>query len=119
MTHDNGRITLNVAEADSAERERRRVEMGENYRTLLGHFRHELGHYYWDRLIRDDPTYLRSFRELFGNEQADYEQALKAYYINGAPPDWQQRYISAYAASQSLGRPGRVLGAPSPYSRHA
>ncbi len=93
--------------------------MGENYRTLLGHFRHELGHYYWDRLIRDDPTYLRSFRELFGNEQADYEQALKAYYINGAPPDWQQRYISAYAASQSLGRPGRVLGAPSPYSRHA
>jgi len=97
--HDNGLITLNVAEADSTERERRRVEMGENYRTLLGHFRHELGHYYWDRLIRDDPAYLRAFRDLFGDERADYEQALRAYYANGAPPDWQQRHISAYAAS--------------------
>lgn len=97
--HDNGRITLNVAEADSAERERRRVEMGENYRTLLGHFRHELGHYYWDRLIRDDPERLSGFRALFGNERVDYEQALKAHYAKGAPPDWEQRHISAYAAS--------------------
>ncbi|TIM04605.1 putative zinc-binding metallopeptidase [Mesorhizobium sp.] len=97
--HDNGLITLNVAEADSAERERRRVEMGENYRTLLGHFRHELGHYYWDRLIRDDPQRLAAFRTLFGDERADYEQALKTYHANGAPPDWQQDHISAYAAS--------------------
>ena len=97
--HDNGLITLNVAEADSAERERRRVEMGENYRTLLGHFRHELGHYYWDRLIRDDPAYLSAFRALFGDERTDYEQALQTYYANGAPPDWQQRHISAYATS--------------------
>jgi len=97
--HDNGLITLNVAEADSAERERRRVEMGENYRTLLGHFRHELGHYYWDRLIRDDPAYLSAFRALFGDERSDYEQALQTYYANGAPPDWQQRHISAYATS--------------------
>ncbi|RWE72347.1 putative zinc-binding metallopeptidase [Mesorhizobium sp.] len=97
--HDNGLITLNVAEADSAERERRRVEMGENYRTLLGHFRHELGHYYWDRLVRDDPAYLSAFRALFGDERTDYEQALQAYYANGAPPDWQQRHISAYATS--------------------
>ncbi|WP_292378062.1 putative zinc-binding metallopeptidase, partial [Mesorhizobium sp.] len=94
-----GRITLNVAEADSAERERRRVEMGENYRTLLGHFRHELGHYYWDRLIRDDPERLSSFRALFGDERVDYEQALKAHYAKGAPPDWELRHISAYAAS--------------------
>ncbi|AZO35678.1 hypothetical protein EJ072_15235 [Mesorhizobium sp. M2A.F.Ca.ET.046.03.2.1] len=97
--HDNGLITLNVAEADSAERERRRIEMGENYRTLLGHFRHELGHYYWDRLVRDDPAYLSAFRALFGDERTDYEQALQAYYANGAPPDWQQRHISAYATS--------------------
>lgn len=97
--HDNGLITLNVAEADSAERERRRVEMGENYRTLLGHFRHELGHYYWDRLVRDDPAYLSAFRALFGDERTDYEQALQIYYANGAPPDWQQRHISAYATS--------------------
>jgi len=97
--HDNGLITLNVAEADSPERERRRVEMGENYRTLLGHFRHELGHYYWDRLIRDDAGRLSAFRALFGDERADYEQALKTYYANGAPPDWQQHHISAYATS--------------------
>ncbi|TJW38205.1 MAG: hypothetical protein E5W83_32695, partial [Mesorhizobium sp.] len=97
--HDNGLITLNVAEADSAEREKRRVEMGENYRTLLGHFRHEFGHYYWDRLIRDDPQRLSAFRALFGDDRADYEQALKAYYANGAVPDWQTGHISAYATS--------------------
>jgi len=97
--HDNGLITLNVAEADSPERERMRAAMGEAYRTLLGHFRHELGHYYWDRLIRDDAARLAGFRDLFGDQTADYEQALQAHYSNGAPPDWQLRHISAYAAS--------------------
>ena len=97
--HDNGLITLNVAEADSSEREKMRAEMGENYRTLLGHFRHELGHYYWDRLIRDDPARLAEFRELFGDESADYDLALQNHYANGAPPDWEMRHISAYAAS--------------------
>lgn len=97
--HDNGLITLNVAEADSAERERRRAQMGENYRTLLGHFRHELGHYYWDRLIRDDPTRLERFHALFGDESANYDEALQRYYAEGAPPDWEVRHISAYAAS--------------------
>lgn len=97
--HDNGLITLNVAEADSSEREKMRAEMGENYRTLLGHFRHELGHYYWDRLIRDDPARLAEFRALFGDESADYDVALQNHYANGAPPDWEMRHISAYAAS--------------------
>lgn len=97
--HDNGLITLNVAEADSAERERRRVQMGENYRTLLGHFRHELGHFYWDRLVRDDPSKLEAFRALFGDERRDYAEALQAHYANGAPGDWQQRFLSAYASS--------------------
>lgn len=97
--HDNGLITLNVAEADASEREKMRAAMGENYRTLLGHFRHELGHYYWDRLIRDNPDRLQSFRELFGDETADYEAALAAHYANGAPLDWQESHISAYAAS--------------------
>ena len=73
--------------------------MGEHYRTLLGHFRHELGHYYWDRLIRDDPQRLSAFRTLFGDERPDYEQALRAYYTGGAAPDWQQNHISAYATS--------------------
>jgi len=97
--HDNGLITLNVAEADSAEREKLRAEMGEAYRTLLGHFRHELGHYYWDRLIRDDAAWLQRFREIFGDEQPDYDEALRHHYAVGSPPDWQARHISAYAAS--------------------
>lgn len=97
--HDNGLITLNVAEADSSEREKMRAQLGENYRTLLGHFRHELGHYYWDRLIRDDPGWLAKYRVLFGDETVDYEQALKDHYANGAPADWQMHYISAYATS--------------------
>jgi len=97
--HDNGLITLNVAEADSAQREKMRVEMGENYRTLLGHFRHELGHYFWDRLIRDDYARMTEFLALFGDSTIDYETALQVHYANGSPPDWQQRHISAYAAS--------------------
>jgi hypothetical protein len=97
--HDNGLITLNVAEADSAEREKMRVAMGEPYRTLLGHFRHELGHYYWDRLIRDDPTRLQHFRQTFGDERADYAAALQRHYAEGAPADWAANHISAYATS--------------------
>ena len=97
--HDNGLITLNVAEADSPARERMRVEMGEQYRTVLGHFRHELGHYYWDRLIRDDPARLDAFRALFGDDRADYEQALRRHYAQGPRPDWPEHCISAYAAS--------------------
>ena len=46
--HADGVITVNIAEADDAERERRRAAMLEPYRTLLGHMRHESGHYYWD-----------------------------------------------------------------------
>jgi hypothetical protein len=97
--HDNGLITLNVAEADSAEREKMRAQMGENYRTLLGHFRHELGHYYWDRLVRDDPDWLQRFRAAFGDERPDYAEALGRHYAEGPPPDWQVQHISAYAAS--------------------
>ena len=96
--HDDGVITLNIAEADDAERERRRVQMYEPYRTLLGHFRHEVGHYYFDRLVKDTPR-LGAFRALFGDERADYGEALKRHYANGAPADWQSRHVSAYAAS--------------------
>lgn len=97
--HDNGLITLNVAEANPAEREQRRMQMGETYRTLLGHFRHELGHYYWDLLVRGNPTELDSYRAEFGDERADYEQALQAYYAQGAPVDWQMSHITPYATS--------------------
>ncbi|MCC9609040.1 putative zinc-binding peptidase [Blastopirellula sp. JC732] len=96
--HADGLITLNIAEADDAEREQRRVAMGEPYRTLLGHFRHEVGHYYWDLLVRDTLN-LHEFRQLFGDETADYGVALQNHYSSGPPADWQQYYVSAYASS--------------------
>lgn len=95
--HEGGLITINIAEADSPFREKTRLEMGESYRTLLGHFRHEIGHYYWERLIAGSPL-LGPFRELFGDERASYEEALAAHYKNGAPPDWPSRFVSSYAS---------------------
>jgi hypothetical protein len=96
--HENGLITLNLAEADDAAREEIRLAMKEPLRTLLGHFRHEIGHYYWDRLVRAS-KFIESFRVLFGDERANYEQALARYYANGAPQNWQNNYISAYASA--------------------
>jgi hypothetical protein len=96
--HMNGIITLNVAEADDDERVKRRLQMHEPYRTLLGHFRHESGHFYWDSLIRDAGR-LEEFRAVFGDEQQDYGAALQAYYANGAPQDWEDSFVSAYATS--------------------
>jgi hypothetical protein len=95
--HDNGLITLAVREADDAVRERVRGEMGEPYRTLLGHFRHESGHYFWDRLVQHDPRQLDACRALFGDESADYAEALRRHYSEGAPPNWQNDYVSMYA----------------------
>ncbi|TPE50176.1 zinc-binding metallopeptidase family protein [Amaricoccus solimangrovi] len=94
--HDDGLIVLNIAEADSAERERRRAELGEPYRTLLGHFRHEVGHYYWDMLVRDSGRE-EACRALFGDERADYGAALQEHYNNGTPAGWEYNYVSAYA----------------------
>jgi hypothetical protein len=98
--HDNGVVTIAVAEADDAERERRRSSMGEPYRTLLGHFRHEVGHFYWDLLVRDGGRLAES-RALFGDDREDYGQALQRHYAHGVPPNWQDRYISAYATTHA------------------
>jgi len=95
--HDRGLITINIAEADSPFREKTRVELGESYRTLLGHFRHEIGHYYWDRLVRDSPA-LEAFRRLFGDERASYDDAVAVHYREGAPTDWRTRFVSSYAS---------------------
>lgn len=96
--HEDGLITLNIAEADDDVREQRRVHFQEPLRTLVGHLRHEAAHYYWDRLIAGT-AWLPKFRELFGNEDADYPGALKAYYEKGPPPDWLTRGVSAYASA--------------------
>jgi hypothetical protein len=96
--HANGLITINISEADDAERERQRKNLAEPYRTLLGHFRHEIAHYYWDRLIKDSPS-LAEFRQLFGDERQDYTQALQANYRNGPAANWPDHYVSAYASS--------------------
>lgn len=95
--HNQGVITVNIAEADDAERERRRLQFHEPYRTLLGHFRHEIGHYYWDRLVRDAEPLAR-FRKLFGDERQDYGKALKRHYDQGPVPNWQDSFVSAYAS---------------------
>ncbi|HYZ33627.1 MAG TPA: putative zinc-binding peptidase [Crenalkalicoccus sp.] len=96
--HAEGVITLALAEADDAERERRRTAMGEPYRTLLGHVRHESGHFYWDLLVRDGAR-LEAFRALFGDERQDYAKALRRHHAEGPPADWQAGYVSAYATA--------------------
>jgi hypothetical protein len=96
--HADGLITINLAEADDAARETTRAKLGEHYRTVLGHFRHEVGHHYWNRLIKGS-SHLEGFRELFGDERVDYAQALQRYYDTGAPADWPVRFISAYASA--------------------
>ena len=94
--HANGLITMNVEEADDAKREKIKHDLHEPYRTLLGHFRHEVGHYYWDLLVRDS-KWLEPFRQLFGDERASYAEALKRNYEVGPPADWANSHISSYA----------------------
>ena len=96
--HENGVITLNIAEADDDEREHRRLNLHEPYRTLVGHMRHETGHYYWDRLIANSP-HLNRYRELYGDENADYDTALQTYYQQGPSTGWSERFVTAYGSS--------------------
>ena len=98
--HSDGIITVNIAEADDPERERRRLGLGEPYRTLLGHMRHESGHYYWNRLVKDTPA-IEAFRALFGDERRDYQAGLEQHYAQGPPADWQNQFVSAYASSHA------------------
>lgn len=96
--HDDGLITINIAEADDAIREKNRIAMGEPYRTLIGHFRHEVGHYYWDVLV-DKPDMIDRFRDCFGDERRDYSEALQTHYANGPVKNWQASYVSTYAGA--------------------
>jgi hypothetical protein len=95
--HKNGVITLNISEADPVTREAMRSQMAEPYRTILGHFRHESGHYYWERLVWNTP-WLEVFREGFGDERRDYSQSLDTLYRHGPVANWQEHHVSAYAS---------------------
>jgi hypothetical protein len=98
--HEHGVITLNLEEANDGVREQNRTRLHEPYRTLLGHFRHEIGHYYWDQWFEIDSKrdeVLPALRAIFGDERVDYSQAMERHYQMGAPPDWQNSFITAYA----------------------
>jgi hypothetical protein len=95
--HQDGKITINIREADDVEREKLRVDLHEAHRTLAGHFRHEIGHYYWQVLVAGRREV--EFNDRFGNyRQPPYGAAIEAYYRDGPPADWQARFVSAYAA---------------------
>jgi len=96
--HITGTITINLAEADPSTREETREKMNESYRTLLGHFRHESGHFYWEKLVRDT-NWITEYRKLFGDETRDYQGALQLYYSQGPIATWQTSWISAYASA--------------------
>ncbi|MEX1200230.1 MAG: putative zinc-binding metallopeptidase [Methylophaga sp.] len=98
--HANGCIIINAAEADGSYREAAKEAMNEPYRTLLGHFRHEVGHYYW-QLIATTPA-KTAFVELFGDPDQDYQAALEQYYQHGPVENWQENFISAYASVHPL-----------------
>ncbi|MEO5594777.1 MAG: putative zinc-binding peptidase [Chitinophagaceae bacterium] len=99
--HDHGVITLNIEEADEKLRVKHKLDLGERYRTLLGHFRHEIGHYYWEVFFNNNNTGLKNFRKVFGDDSTDYGKALEQYYENGAPADWNNHFISPYATSHA------------------
>jgi hypothetical protein len=95
--HADGLITLDLGEADPAHRERMRMHLGEPYRTVLGHLRHEVGHYYQPILMPEGTAAEARCREIFGDERASYKEAMNRYYDSGAPADWERRFVSAYA----------------------
>ena len=98
--HANGVITIDVVESLDDYRESLRVRLGEPYRTLLGHFRHEIGHYYQNILVENGSgatKYLTRCRQLFGDERAGYADSLKRHYQLGAPDGWEASFISEYA----------------------
>ncbi|MET0296998.1 MAG: putative zinc-binding metallopeptidase [Microbacterium sp.] len=94
--HANGIITIDLAESLDDRREALRVRLGEPYRTILGHLRHEVGHYFQNVLLTDDAAWARC-RDLFGDERASYQDALKRHYAMGAPENWHESFISEYA----------------------
>jgi hypothetical protein len=107
--HQNGIITLDLAESNDAHREALRKSMDEAYRTVLGHFRHEIGHYYCEVLALSIDR-REEFRALFGDETTSYEEALQRHYSTGSGQSWEDRFISAYATMHPLEDFAEVFG---------
>ena len=97
--YSDGVITVNVIEADDAARESEKHAVNEQYRTLLGHLRHESGHHYLTPALQGAAA---DFRTLFGDERVDYGEALTQYYDRGPADDWRERCISAYASAHPI-----------------
>ena len=97
--HASGLITINVSEADAATRVFRRKLLGERFRTVIGHVRHELSHFLFQRLAAQSDSFVAEFRALFGDEREDYAQALQSHYASGPLQDWAETHVSAYASS--------------------
>ena len=119
--HDNGVITLDLAEGDDVHREQLRISMDEPYRTLLGHFRHEIGHYYYYRLVGPSADYTARFRDLFGDPDADYQAALDHHYEQGVRPGWEDELrllLRHHASGRGLGGDLRALPAHPRHTRH-
>jgi hypothetical protein len=95
--HEDGLITINLEEADDAHREYLRLALGEPYRTMLGHLRHEVGHYFWPGLV-EQAGRVEAFRELFGDERIDYADSLEQHYGGAPATGWADEHVSAYAA---------------------
>jgi hypothetical protein len=96
--HASGVVTIDLAEGDDGYREQARVRLAEPYRTMLGHLRHETGHWYWEVLV-DRAGNTEAFRALFGDERADYAQALQRHYAEEPPAGWEEEFVSTYAAA--------------------
>jgi len=97
--HSDGTITINVAECDPVHRLSARAALDEPYRTLIGHFRHESGHFYWQQLVSSNPARLEICREIFGDDRTDYADALQRHYDAGPTDQWQCQFVSGYASS--------------------
>ena len=114
--HSDGLITINIAEADDPFREKIREQLGETYRTLLGHFRHESGHYYWERLVEGGPR-MDAFRALFGDERQDYDEARQRHYDKRPPAGLVGAPRQRVRVDAPVGGLGRDVGALPAHAR--
>ncbi len=96
--HLDGEVSVDFKEADVVWRESQRQAFNEPYRSLLGHLRHETGHYFWMRLI-EQSNRIDAFRDLFGDEREDYAAAIARHHDSDPPADWPDHYVSAYASA--------------------